>query len=190
MLHENGEVQPDIRYEPIAKLVRIPEDIPPMKEMLSQRKERCIHCHDVKAATLRHRREIGQLRKDMVFTYPSPRGLGIRLDPEIQSMVHHVNDNSPAMTAEIRAGDLIRMIDNQRVLTFADATRVLELAPKIGELQFGWERDQRQMSASVQLPSGWRKTRTRLGVRPLVPWGRSVVSGACEPTKLNVGKQV
>ena len=156
-LHEDDKVQPNNRYEPIAKSIRTPEDVPPMKKMLSRRKENCIHCHDVKAATLRQRRELGLLEKDMVFTYPSPSRLGIHLDPEIQYRVRGVDEDSPAKIAGIREGDLIRTIDNQRVLTFADASRVLELAPKSGELQFSFERDQRRMSASVRLPSGWRK---------------------------------
>ena len=156
-LHEDEEVQPDNRYEPIAKTTQTPEDIPPMKQMLSRREEKCIHCHDVKAATLRHRRELGFLKKDMVFTYPSPSRLGIHLDPEIQFKVSSVDADSPAKVAGIREGDLIQTINNQRVLTFADASRVLELAPKSGDLRLGWERDKRKMSASVQLPNGWRK---------------------------------
>ncbi len=155
-LHEKERVQPDNRYEPIAKSVHTAEDIPPMKKMMSKRKESCIHCHDVKTATLRHRRELGQLKKDMVFTYPSPSRLGIHLDPEIQFKVQSVDEDSPAKIAGIREGDLIRTIDNQRVLTFADASRVLELAPKTGELQVGLERNNREVSASVRLSKGWR----------------------------------
>ncbi|MCH7725636.1 MAG: PDZ domain-containing protein [Planctomycetes bacterium] len=157
ILHEDQRVQPDNRYEPIAKSLRTPEDIPPMKRMLSKRKEKCIHCHDVKAAGLRHDRELDQLDKNLVFTYPSPSRLGIRLDPEIQFKVRIVEENSPAKIAGIRAGDLIRTIDRQRVLTFADATRVLELAPETGKLQFDLERGGKTVAASLQLPKGWRK---------------------------------
>ncbi len=156
-LHEDNQVQPDNRYEPIAGSVHTPEDIRPMKQMLSRRKMKCIHCHDVKTATLRHRRELGTLEKDMVFTYPSPSRLGIHLDPEIQAKVQSVDGGSPADVAGIREGDMLRTIDKQRVLTFADASRVLELAPETGELRFDWQRGTRQMSGSVRLPTGWRK---------------------------------
>lgn len=156
-LHEDDNVQPDNRYEPIARSVRIPEDIPPMKKMFSQRKESCIHCHDVKVATLRHERELGRLEKSMVFTYPSPSNLGIHLDPELQTKVQRVDSNSAARQAGIRAGDVIRTIDKQRVLTFADATRILELAPDTGELQFQIKRGIRDISANVRLQGNWRK---------------------------------
>jgi hypothetical protein len=156
-LHEDQNVQPDNRYEPIPESIRTPGDIPPMEKMMSKRKESCIHCHDVKAATLRHQRELGQLDKDMVFTYPSPSRLGIHLDPEIQNKVRNVKDGSPAKAAGIRDGDLIQTVDNQRVLTFADASRVLELTPKAGQLQFRLDRDGEKISTSVRLPNGWRK---------------------------------
>ena len=61
----------------------------------------------------------------------------IHLDVEDQSKVRSVDDGSPANVAGIRPGDVIRTMDGQRVLTFADASRVLELAPETGELQFG-----------------------------------------------------
>ncbi len=157
ILHQKDRVQPSNRFEPAAKTVRTPEDIPPMKKMLSRRKESCIHCHDVKAATLRQHRELGQLEKGMVFTYPSPSRLGIRLDPEIQFKVRSVKENSPAAAAGIRAGDLIRTMGGQRVLTFADATRVLELAPQTGAIQVGLQRVDEKLMARMRLPEGWRR---------------------------------
>ena len=48
-LHEDGQVKPASRFEPTAKSVRLPADIPPMKQMISKRDEKCIHCHDVKS---------------------------------------------------------------------------------------------------------------------------------------------
>ena len=156
-LHENERVQPNNRYEPVATSVRTAEDIPPLKKMMARRKESCIHCHDIKGATLQHHRELGQLNKDMVYTYPSPSRLGIHLDPEVQFKVRSVDENSPAKIAGIRKGDLIRTIDNQRVLTFADASRVLQLAPETGSLQFRLNRGENEVSAIVRLTNGWRK---------------------------------
>jgi len=193
-LHQADKVQPDNRYEPIAKSIRTPEDIPPMKKMLSRRKESCIHCHDVKAATLRSRRERGQLEKNMVFTYPSPNRLGIDLDPKIQSKVRSVGEGSPAQVAGIRKGDLIQTIDNQRVLTFADASRVLELAPKSGKLQIGLQRDQRSVSATVRLSPGWRENEdpswrsTTGSVGPLSGiWGKRANEGQRKQLGLKPG---
>ena len=156
-LHENGGVKPDNRYEPVGKTVRTPEDNPALAKMMAKRRESCIHCHDVKASALRHHRELGTLQKEMVFTYPSPRRLGIHLDPRVQYQVRSVDASSPASAAGIRAGDLIRSIAGQRILTFADATRVLELAPLKGALPVVVQRDGRTVATSVRLAAGWRK---------------------------------
>ncbi len=158
VLHQDGKVQPDNRYEPVAQSALTPEDIPTMKAMMAKRKESCIHCHDVKIAQLRHLRDLGQVDKDMVFTYPSPSQLGIQLDPATHYHVQRVDPQSPAEAAGIRAGDLIRTIDGQRVLTLADMSRVLELAPKTGTLAMSIERDMQTISTSIRLPDGWRKS--------------------------------
>jgi S1-C subfamily serine protease len=158
ILHRDGKIQPDNRYEPVAKSLRTPEDIPPMKGMLASRKESCIHCHDVKVAELLHARDLGTLRKDMVFTYPSPINLGIEIDPLVQFRIRDVKAASPAATAGVRTGDLIRTMDDQRVLTLADMSRVLELTPAAGTLKLGLERDKNDVAVALNLPSGWRNS--------------------------------
>lgn len=157
-LHKVGEVQPANRYEPVAESVRTPEDIPSMLQMISRRKESCIHCHDVKVAQLRDLRDNGRIEKDMVYTYPRPSQLGIQIDAEFQQRVDRVDPKSPAAEAGIEVDDRIRTIDGQRVLTLADMSRVLELAPQSGSLEFGVERGNRNISTVVQLPKGWRKS--------------------------------
>ena len=156
-LHKQGKVQPVNRYEPVARVVRTPEEIPTMKKMMAKRKESCIHCHDVKVAGLRHLNDLGTLRKDMVFTYPSPSRLGLQLDPNIQNQIKNVINNSPSAKAGIRQGDVLETVDGQRVLTLADVSRVLEFAPKRGSAKIGYRRDGKSLTASVQLPRGWRK---------------------------------
>src|SRR5262245_45012940 len=65
-LHKDGKVQTS-RYEPDGKPVRTPEEIPPMKAMLARRKEnKCIHCHDVKVAGLRHEQEQKTFTRDLI----------------------------------------------------------------------------------------------------------------------------
>ncbi len=180
-LHKTNAVQPANRYEPIATSAQTPEGIPPMKKMLEGREISCIHCHDVKAARLRDHRERGTLEKEMVFTYPSPSRLGIHLDPDVQYKVRHVDEDSAAHDAGVRSGDLLRTIDGQRVLTFADATRVLEFAPNEGTVRFGVLQAGRHVVADVKLNSGWRNNddpswRSTTGnVGPMSGiWGRRV----------------
>ena len=155
-LHREGKVQPANRFEPVPKSVSTPEDIPPMKAMLSKRKESCIHCHDVQGARLRHLDALGKLDKSLIYTYPAPSRLGIHLDPSVQTQVKKVDPKSPAAAAGIKAGDAIRTVGKQRVLTLGDFSRVLELAPESGTLPIEVERAKRTVTSSVKLSTGWR----------------------------------
>ncbi len=157
-LHEKNDVQPANRYEPVVKTLRTPEDIPTMKQMMAKRKESCIHCHDVKVAQLRHRRDLRQLQKDMVFTYPSPRNLGIHLDRNSQNVISRVEPKSAAASAGLRPGDVVQSADGQRILTFADFTRVLELAPKSGKLPLVAKRGERVGRLTLELRKGWHRS--------------------------------
>ena len=56
------------RLEPTGRTVRTPEQIPTMRAMLAKRKNKCIHCHDVKVASLKHLRNQNKLQRHMVCT--------------------------------------------------------------------------------------------------------------------------
>ena len=156
-LHKKKAVQSASRYEPIAESQAVPSDLPTMKKMMSKRKESCIHCHDVKVAELRQRHEEDSLQKQMVFTYPSPSKLGFTIDPKKQNEIENVSIASPAANAGLRTGDTILSSDGQRILTYADLTRVLEFAPKAGKLEIVVDHGNGKPSShQVELPKGWR----------------------------------
>lgn len=157
-LHKKGAVQTS-RYEPSSQSRRTPEDIPTMAKLMAPRKEnKCIHCHDVKVAELKHLQELGRFTRDAVFTYPAPSAIGALLDRDIQNQVRSVKAESPAEQAGIRAGDTIVDVDGQRILTFADFTRVLELTPAEGTLPLKLRRQDQELAVTVKLPRGWRRT--------------------------------
>ena len=134
-LHREHAVQKDSRYEPVATRKLVPADIPPMKSMIAKRNESCIHCHDIKVARLRHLDTLDQLKKEMVYTYPAPSQLGIVIDTKQQNLLAQVESGSPAAVAGLQSGDRLLESDGQRLLTYADFTRVLELAPESGRLE-------------------------------------------------------
>ncbi|MBI4660808.1 MAG: PDZ domain-containing protein [Verrucomicrobia bacterium] len=157
-LHRNGRVQQS-RYEPGREPVRAPEDIPTMKALLAPRKDNnCIHCHDVKVAELKHLQQLGRFARDLVFTYPAPSAVGIRLDADAQNNVRAVTRNSPAQRAGIREGDILLSADGQRISTFADFTRVLELTPSESALPLEIKRGDQVIRASLELAGSWRRT--------------------------------
>ena len=157
-LHKADDVKPFSKYDPAPGKRFTPPDIPPMKGLLARRKVKCIHCHDVKNAMLYNRMDHGLLKKDDIFTYPSPKQLGIILNADDQVKVDNIVSNSTAAKAGLKSGDTIETVDNQRILTFADFTRVLELAPDTGTLQITTTRNGEANSSQLQLTRGWKRS--------------------------------
>ncbi len=157
--HRAGQVQKS-RYEPGRDPVRTPEDIPTMKALMAPRKEnKCIHCHDVKVAELKHLQQLGRFTRDLVFTYPAPSAVGIQLNPDIQNKVRAVTPKSFAEQAGLREGDLVLSAGGQRIVTFSDFTRVLELTPSESTLPLEIQRADQTIKASLNLSGTWRRTR-------------------------------
>lgn len=154
-LHEVEDVHEESRYEPLVDSTFTPEEIPTMREMIGKRNESCIHCHDVKLAEFRHLRNEGELTKEMVFTYPSPSRFGLHLDRDDQNLVAKVDEDSPASTAGLAEGDRVLAMDDYRILTYADATRVLDFWKDPGTLPIMFERDGEKYETRVRLPEGW-----------------------------------
>ena len=158
-LHQSGSVQADSKYEPLATGVTTPAAIPTLKTMMKKRKDStCIHCHDIKNSRFRHLQATDQLKKSMVFTYPAPSLIGLHLDPDQQNLVANVDQESPAAIAGIRKGDMIDSSDGQRILTFADFTRVLELSPSEGSLSLILKRGETKKLVTVELPVKWKES--------------------------------
>ncbi len=157
-LHEQNGVKPWSKYDPKPEEIFTPEQIPPMRTMLGKRKEKCIHCHDVKNAMFHDLANQNKLRKDDVFSYPSPRRLGIHLDGDDQSKVKAIEANSAAAKAGVRQGDRVTAVDGQRVLTFADFTRVLELAPEKGVVNVTINQAGSKKDLKLTLAEGWRRS--------------------------------
>jgi predicted metalloprotease with PDZ domain len=158
-LHRAGKVQAG-RYEPKGEPARTPEDIPPMNAMIAKRNEnKCIHCHDVKVTELRHLQSLDKFSREMVFTYPMPSAVGLKMDSREQNRVLAVTSDSPAARAGLRPGDAIVSADGQRVLTQADLSRVFELTPQQSKLPLEIRRDGKSAPVTLQLSGDWRRGR-------------------------------
>ncbi|MGE3820765.1 MAG: Trx7/PDZ domain-containing (seleno)protein, partial [Isosphaeraceae bacterium] len=156
-LHREGKVQSS-RYEPTGQPPRTPEEIPPMKAMIARRKSSCIHCHDVKVATLRDLQDRGRFDRSMIFAYPTPRAIGIEVDGEAQDVVRQVLPNSPAARAGLKPGDEIESADGARVLTVGDFARVLELTPSEAVLPLVVHRGGEPVKVDLRLSGDWKRS--------------------------------
>lgn len=132
------------------------KEIPTMKGLLAGRKDNCIHCHDVKIARFREWEKLGRLRKEMVFSYPSPKKFGLTIDPVDQTLISAVETNSPADIAGIMPADRVQRLDRQEVLTFGDITYVLEMLGDRQALPIELLRGEETVTTELSLPAGWR----------------------------------
>ena len=155
-LHSQKTPREFSRFEPSNETVSTPIEIPSMVKILAKRQNKCVHCHEVKSANLKELQSTGKLEKRMVFTYPSPLNLGIQLDAVEQNKIQSIVKSSAAETTGLKANDIIQSLDGHPVFTFADVTRVLELAPDEGVLKVEAKREGVTIESEIRLADSWK----------------------------------
>lgn len=132
----------------------------------------CIHCHQIGDAVRDHYRQKKEpLPEPVLFPYPHPKSQGLILDPKEMATVLSVEANSPAEKAGFRAGDAIRTLGGQPLLSIADVQWVLHnTSPEGGTLKAVVVRDGKPADIAWELPKGWRRRDDiswRVGAWPL-----------------------
>lgn len=155
-LHESGATKPNNQFEPQPTRSKFPEEIKATRDILARRKNKCIHCHEVKAAQLTELRKLGQLKKEMIFTYPDPIGFGTKIDAKSQTRIASITDGSASEDAGLQVNDKIVAIQSQTVHTYADITRILELTNS-DKLTLDIIRDDQKRKVNLNLPTDWKR---------------------------------
>ncbi len=118
----------------------------------------CIHCHQIDAAEYRWIREAKQPVPDrLLWAYPTPRALGLELDPEERARIRSVVPGSPAEKAGFREKDDLVLLGGQPLVSIADVQWVLEHATEGAVLKAEVRRGAGSASLSLALPPGWRR---------------------------------
>ncbi len=119
----------------------------------------CIHCHqigDAQRKLYRDRKE--SIPEQVLFSYPHPKSLGLILDPKEKATVLRVEKKTPAEDAGFKAGDVIRQLGGQTLLSIADVQWVLHLAsPNGASLEAEVQRGDRTLAVTLTIPKGWRQ---------------------------------
>lgn len=117
----------------------------------------CMHCHQVRDAERRLvRAEQKTLPDKVLFPYPDPAVLGLKLDPEEMARVERVAPGSVADRAGIKKGDDIVSAERQPLLSIADLQWVLHNRPDAGQLKATIRHDGQTRDVTLDLPEGWR----------------------------------
>lgn len=118
----------------------------------------CMHCHQVGAAERQLRRAAGRpVPDDVLFPWPMPDVVGLRLDPAERAVVREVVAGSAAARAGFRSGDEIVSLASQPLLSIADVQWVLHRAPGAAELPAVVRRPGGETQLALALEDGWRR---------------------------------
>jgi predicted metalloprotease with PDZ domain len=130
------------------------EDYPAARRM----KRGCIHCHQVNEFRREQRKASGQWRREELWVYPLPENIGLTLDVDRGDRVRAVQPGSPAVCAGLRAGDTLKTLNRVPVASLADAQHALHHAPRKGQVSVSWLREGKEMTGTLTLADGWKKT--------------------------------
>jgi serine protease Do len=118
----------------------------------------CIHCHQIREAERLVYRTAGEpVPDDVLYPYPDPTVLGLKLDPKGMATVERVKEGSIASRAGLRVGDEIVALAGQPLLSIADLQWVLQKTPMSARLSAKVRRDGESLDLSLYLPAGWRR---------------------------------
>jgi hypothetical protein len=118
----------------------------------------CIHCHQIRDADRRLYRSSGeQIPESLLYPYPDPAVVGLKLDPREMAKIERLASGSPADRAGFRLGDEIVSLDGQPLLSIADIQWVLHNAPAAASLAARVRRNGAIVPLTLQLEAGWRR---------------------------------
>lgn len=118
----------------------------------------CIHCHQVGDAQRDFLWKKGAVPEEVIFPYPHPKSQGLVLDPKEKATVLRAAPDSPAAKAGFQAGDVIRTLNGQTLLSIADVQWVLQRTPAAGGVVTAEVvRGDKTVSLTLDLPAGWRR---------------------------------
>lgn len=144
---------------------KAPREFPSLKERFAdtldyegQVARSCMHCHQIRDAERRvYRTERRVIPDDVLYPYPDPATLGLKLDPEKAAVISKVAPDSPAARAGLQPGDAMLELASQPLLSIADVQWVLQNTAETAVLKARVARDGTERDVEIALPSGWRR---------------------------------
>ncbi|MEX2141651.1 MAG: Trx7/PDZ domain-containing (seleno)protein [Pirellulales bacterium] len=144
---------------------RVPEELPTLKGKYTDKLNyegavvaSCIHCHQIRDSERQVYRERNETFPEQVlFPYPLPDVLGLRMNPDERATIAKVEGDSIAASAGLKPGDRIESLDGQPLLSTADLQWVLQHAGSEARLSADIRRGDEKRSVTIDLPRGWRR---------------------------------
>ena len=144
---------------------RVPEEMPTLKGKYTDKLNyegavvaSCIHCHQIRDSERQLYRERNEnFPEQVLFPYPLPDVLGLRLNPDERATIAQVEPDSIAARAGLEPGDRIVSLNGQPLLSTADLQWVLHHAGSEDRLAADVRRGDEKLNVAIELPRGWRR---------------------------------
>lgn len=117
----------------------------------------CVHCHQIgDASRVYYREQKKPMPTELVYAFPGPDAVGLKLAADSIARVEAVAADSSAARAGIKAGDELVALAGQPLVSAADVSWVLHRAPESGALAATLRSGGGERTVQLDLPAGWR----------------------------------
>jgi hypothetical protein len=118
----------------------------------------CVHCHQIREAErLVYRSQRQPIPDSVLYPYPDPSVLGLKLSSRTRARIERVTAGSASDRAGLQPGDQIVTAADQPLISTADLQWVLHNAPDEGTLRASIDRSGRVEEIAIPLYRGWRR---------------------------------
>jgi len=162
-IHERRRRQPSARDDdvhPAYGKATTPEDIP----LLKANHQGCVHCHEVQEYRVLQAFYEKTFSRELLFGFPLPENIGIRIDRDHGHRIEAVVPDSPAARAGLAAGDVLTRVRNVPIRSEQDLRWALHRAPENDRPTVSVVRrtagadDPVAFHARLDLPPHWRES--------------------------------
>jgi len=118
----------------------------------------CMHCHQVHDAERRlFRDDRKPIPDEVLYPWPMPNTVGLKLDAREKATVAEVVSGSAADLSGFKAGDVIQTVERQPILSTADVQWALHNAGQPASLKTQVLRGGKKLNLTLNLGTGWRR---------------------------------
>lgn len=162
-------------FQPVKERSQTPDDIP----LLKQGHRGCLHCHQIREYRLLQWGHDGSFDRRRLFRWPLPENVGIQIERTHGHKVASVENKSAAADAGVKAGDVLKRINDVPVRSEYDIRWAFDQAPDGEPLRLVIQRldetgNPQQVPLDLEPGTNWRATDIgwRKSLRSLpIDWG-------------------
>ena len=115
--------------KPVNSALELPGLRNPEKYAQQTERNNCIHCHNIHDAEHQHALNKGTYSVEMMYKYPLPDSIGLKIDRKSGVRIDQVITDSAAATAKVHADEDVVRMNGQRITSIADMQWVLHQLP-------------------------------------------------------------